>query len=550
MTTRKVHWAQKIEVDGGVLVADVAFPAGVDPSSGRWPTLVARTPYGRQTFLRDPWIRLVDEGYVLVACDVRRRGDSDGAFAPFVEDTADGVAVIDWAATQSWSDGRVGTIGGSYDGMTQWWAARGRPAALRCMVPMAVGARGRSGTRPYLDSGIPMQYWMWWLALTSGRTVQDVFTPSWDRHWNHRPLQSLHTAVGFPSAPWRQYVDGQIDMLGPGWCLTDDELHDVDIPVLIIVGWWDDQLTLETWESLQAGPHAANKHLVVGPWDHSGNIWPRPVLGGENVTAGATDTMALVADFLARHLKDDDSRPSPPPARIWRSGAQQWEDLREYPTHSTAQPWYLSLAAPDGPGQLSTELPTEACSDSWWHDPSAPVTTLTSLDAFATSDPPHDQRYLESRSDVRSYTTPPLDTDTSISGRPYVDLTLSVDACDGDVFVWITDVHPEGQSMLPAGIELEGTRLSHRLGAARVLLTPGEIVQVRAHCQWFHHTFRAGHQIRLNVAASLAPIYAPNSGTSSPWHEETDAQPYRISLHSGLKDSPATLYLPIDVSTP
>src|SRR5690349_1590277 len=101
--------------DGTAMAATLWRSAAAEPQ----PALVVRTPYGRERFGAAPWSRLVDAGYGLVAVDVRGRGDSEGTWRPWVNDGTDGYDVIEWVAAQPWCDGNVGTIGGSYDAMTQ-----------------------------------------------------------------------------------------------------------------------------------------------------------------------------------------------------------------------------------------------------------------------------------------------------------------------------------------------------------------------------------------------------------------------------------------------
>ncbi len=73
-------------------------------------------------------------GYAYVAMDVRGRGDSEGVFAPYVNEGRDGYDAIEWLAAQPWSDGALGTIGGSYPGCIQWLTALEQPPHLRAMI--------------------------------------------------------------------------------------------------------------------------------------------------------------------------------------------------------------------------------------------------------------------------------------------------------------------------------------------------------------------------------------------------------------------------------
>src|SRR5690349_10358647 len=116
--------------DGVELSADVYRPK----DDGRYPVIVQRTPYlktGEQ--VPQQTRTFVERGYVFVWMDVRGRGDSDGVFIPYRNDGRDGYDAIEWCATQPWSDGNVGTMGGSYLARIQWLAALEHPPHLRAM---------------------------------------------------------------------------------------------------------------------------------------------------------------------------------------------------------------------------------------------------------------------------------------------------------------------------------------------------------------------------------------------------------------------------------
>jgi uncharacterized protein len=118
--------------DGVQLRADILRPA-----TGRFATLVYRTPYGKGEALTayTTFTRAVERGYAVVVQDVRGRYDSDGEFRPYEHEGRDGYDTIEWAAKQSWSDGNVGTFGLSYPGAAQWLAAVENPPRLKAIVP-------------------------------------------------------------------------------------------------------------------------------------------------------------------------------------------------------------------------------------------------------------------------------------------------------------------------------------------------------------------------------------------------------------------------------
>jgi putative CocE/NonD family hydrolase len=118
--------------DGVFLRADVHHPSG----SGRFPTLVYRTPYGRKHAEGNDVVRAaLARGYAVLLEDVRGRYGSEGVFVPYASEGRDGYDTIEWAAAQPWSTGDVGTFGLSYPGAVQWLAAVETPPHLKAMVP-------------------------------------------------------------------------------------------------------------------------------------------------------------------------------------------------------------------------------------------------------------------------------------------------------------------------------------------------------------------------------------------------------------------------------
>ena len=119
--------------DGVELATDVHRP----DDELRHPVLIERTPYDRGyvPIAGLDTLSLIEAGYAIVTQDCRGRFGSGGTFTPFVDEAADGRDAIAWCAAQPWSNGRVGMIGGSYVGATQWLAAGERPPALEAIAP-------------------------------------------------------------------------------------------------------------------------------------------------------------------------------------------------------------------------------------------------------------------------------------------------------------------------------------------------------------------------------------------------------------------------------
>src|SRR6185436_10883226 len=123
--------------DGVVLRANVYRP----DSEGPWPTLLARTPYGKDDLTANAWpgfdaVQAARRGFMVVVQDTRGRFSSEGTWEPFVHEGPDGFDTVEWAARLPGSNGRVGMFGGSYGGNTQWLAAIERPPSLAAISPL------------------------------------------------------------------------------------------------------------------------------------------------------------------------------------------------------------------------------------------------------------------------------------------------------------------------------------------------------------------------------------------------------------------------------
>ena len=104
--------------DGVRLATDIYFPAdGGRRADGIFPVILERTPYDKASprsvtngkyFAR--------RGYICAIQDVRGRYQSEGDWYPFAEEAPDGYDAVEWLGAQPWSNGKVGTMGGSYCG--------------------------------------------------------------------------------------------------------------------------------------------------------------------------------------------------------------------------------------------------------------------------------------------------------------------------------------------------------------------------------------------------------------------------------------------------
>jgi predicted acyl esterase len=96
--------------DGVRLATDVYSPGRGGITTGRFPTIVERTPYNKDSIAADSTGYFVPRGYVVVLQDVRGRYRSEGTWRPIRDDRPDGAELLKWITEQPWSNGKVGTV--------------------------------------------------------------------------------------------------------------------------------------------------------------------------------------------------------------------------------------------------------------------------------------------------------------------------------------------------------------------------------------------------------------------------------------------------------
>ena len=134
-----------------------------------------------------------------------------------------------------------------------------------------------------------------------------------------------------------------------------------------------------------------------------------------------------------------------------------------------------------------------------------------------------DNKKLEQRNDVVSFTGKPLEKDVEILGRPVMNLTMSVDNPHADVFVRLCDVDRRGRSLNVADAML---RLDPRV-------RPNEEQQMTLELDPCAYLLRAGHRLRLQVSGGAHPRFARNLGTDEPVASGRTLAPSKHVVHHG-----------------
>lgn len=505
------------------------------------PTVLIRTPYGRSGPMRLLGRVAAEQGFHMVIQSCRGTGGSAGRFEPFVHERDDGLDTLDWLRRQPWWTGVFGMFGASYQGFVQWALAADAGPQLRAMVAVATASTTRDST--YAGESFALDTVLTWAELLQAQTV-----PWLARQWelkrgqprltaalSHLPLieaDRVATGVTVPFfQEWLRHHTPQAEYWRSR--VFDDRLHLVQAPVAMVSGWHDIFLPaqLRDYQALRAT--GARPRLVIGPWTHGS-----PGLFVAALREGLS--------WLGAHLQDDPADAERVAAAPEASGAQGeapvrvhvggagggWRDLPDWPPPADAVRWYLHPGA-----TLSTSEPVPSPPDGFWYDPADPTPSLGGPLLVAQRAGPFDNRPVEARPDVLTWTSEPLTDAVEAVGPVRAEVHLRSELTYLDVFVRLCDVDERGRSwnVCDGLVRIDPQRFpADRAGTVAV---PVEMWPTA-------HRFAPGHRLRLQISGGAHPRYARNPGTGEPLGEA-------ITLRGGFReimhdpDHPSAVVLPI-----
>jgi putative CocE/NonD family hydrolase len=558
--------------DGVRLATDIYRLRDTMPS----PVLIARTPYDKNLLWRDDLTsdrriddakRFVDAGYTVVVQDVRGRYASEGDFNPHVNETNDGVDMFAWVAAQPWSNGILGTFGGSYPGGTQWLPARENPPALKAMVPEVTFSDMYEGnTHP---GGVKVLHDLRWTVgmipdvirrrQAAGENIPaNEELPSVNTVLNELPLAGhpmikkygsfYHEWLNHPTAG--AYWDSISPSAGYG---------NITVPALNISGWYDIFIwgTLQNYRGMKdrGGSETArnNQKLIIGPWTHgnfSGRFQER-YYGGES-SSDAMDLTGIKLRWYDHWLKGiENGIDKEDPVMIFVMGVDKWRTEKDWPIPDTKyRNYYLHSAGKantlNGDGDLSLDIPRNEPSDVYTYDPMNPVPTVGGQVILPGENAmgPRDQQEVEKREDVLVYSTPVLEKAVEVTGNIELKLFVSSSALDTDFSAKLVDVYPDGRAMILTGGILRARY--HKSFEKGELLEQGKVYELDINLLATSNVFLPGHRIRLEVSSSNFPQFNRNSNTGGHIPDET-AEQYRPATNRIYHEEayPSHLILPI-----
>jgi len=579
--------------DGVKLATDVYMPArdGM-PVEGKFPVLVSRTPYGKEPGPGSGNIArlFAEHGYVAAVQDCRGRYASQGTFYIDVNEGKDGYDTVEWAAAQPWSNGKVGTYGGSYLAQVQNALAVLGPPHLGAMFVMV-------GTSNYFDDGAYrggaftlLHNLVYPLVLSSTSqeaerdpalkaAVLDILHEQmggWLRAYPFRPNASPLLLHALNQRWFQDFVDHALyddywKQNGFNFEAAYDQFP--DIPVYFLSGWYDlfERGTLHNYVGL-ASRHKSATKLLMGPWVHG--IGPR---ASGDVDFGPTAGVDMTAEQLRwfdQVLKGKNTGVlDEPRVRLFVLGCSdgmrtengfmedggRWLATTAWPPpEASTRAYYVH-----SDGSLNEQRPGSEAPSTYSFDPRNPVPTIGGqIDSGKDLSPagPRDQRCnvrifvcdndlpLASRRDVLVFQTPPLASDLEIAGPVSVELWISSSAPDTEFTAKLVDLAPPNRDY-PWGYSMN---LADRIirvssgdyAASRTLLKPGEIRKVTIDLVGVANRFRTGHRIRVDISSSNFPFFDANPNTGErPGYETHQITAMNTLFHD--RERPSHINLPV-----
>ena len=546
--------------DGVKLFTVIVIPKGATHA----PIILDRTPYSASKFvsrvaslhaalaLPNSFGELAEAGYIIVAQDVRGKYKSEGSYimnrplsGPLndsgVDHATDAYDTIDWLVKNvPESNGKVGTMGTSYDGFTVLMSLVNPHPALKVAVPFNPMVDTWIGDDWFHNGAFRQTYADYIYGQTAAKDSDKEWTPprydAYETWLTAGSAGALGTTLGMDQLPfWKrltshpaydEFWQGQaVDKIVARQPLT--------VPTLYVHSQWD-QEDIYGAPAAYAATEAKDSRndmifLVIGPWRHGGGNVEGSSLGPIKFDGdtGRWFRRNVLLPFLDSHLKDNAAKADIAPVTAFETGVNQWRRYDRWPQSCAAGCPYVSrklyLAAAS---KLSFIAPASdpVGFDEYVSDPQKPVTYRSRPIRPTYADDStwrrwlvDDQRFAADRSDVLIYTSEVLSAPVRIAGQPVAHLFAATSGTDSDWVVKLIDVYPDE---VPGAVELGGYELPIAMDILRgryrddpakpAAIPANKIIAYSLKLPHADHVFLPGHRIMVQVQSSWFPLYDRN----------------------------------------
>lgn len=514
--------------DGAVLLAD-RWVARASRHESQ-PTVLVRSCYGRGGFFGLLHGRLLAErGLQVVIQSVRGTFGSEGTFNPF-DERVDGLATLAWLRRQPWHTGPIGMTGESYLGLVQWAVAADADEDLAALSIQ--GSASQFHGQSFPGGSISLETSAQWLVMIALQERCAVPLPMavglarLHRLLSRSSLEDLDELVTGGEVAWFREALGSPHREDDYWVRRDFSggVPEVKARVQMVTGWYDafTPWQLEDYDALQEADRP--RQLIIGPWTHTAEGL---------AAAGVRDGLA----WLRGSLLGDPRLIDRATVRLFVTGegANEWRRFERWPPEGgTGQPLWIC-----GSDSLAWQPPAASGGRRYRYDPADPTPSVGGP-IMLTSKPVRDNRRLEARADVVTFTGPQLEATLEAIGPVRVELWARASEPYFDLFARVCDVDERNRSWNVCD------------GLASI--APGRFARSEEDGVWrvqfdlwpIAHRFAPGHRVRLQVSSGAHPRYVRNPGTGEDPLTARTLRAVDVELLFG-SEHPSSLALPTGV---
>lgn len=554
--------------DGVKLYTAVYIPkeTGTEP----YPILMHRTPYSCAPYgdkiprRFGPGNLFSKEKYIYVYQDVRGRYMSEGKFQEMtpaidkkksnkeVDESSDTYDTIEWLLHNvNNNNGKVGIYGISYPGFYATASLPGAHPAIKAVSPQAPVTdefegddANHRGAFFLLDNFSFLNYFDYprgdttWQDYPSVCDTLKIKPDAYTFYLGIGPIKNLDKLYFHgKSVIWNEYLEHSTK--DAYWQARNIRTHlnNIQPAVLVVGGWFDAEDmfgALKTYEAIEKQSPNNNNRLVMGPWTHG--AWARgdwKKFGGYDFDINVNEKyQQLEYNFFTWYLKGKGSF-NEAEATVFVTGSNEWKGFEQWPPKAaTAQKWYLGADH-----QLNTTpYAANTSYDAYVSDPANPVPYIDRkssgrINEYMTAD----QTFAAERKDVLHYKGMVLPQDLTVCGHVTAQLYASTTGTDADFVVKLIDVLPDGKQQL---VRAEVIRGKFRNSFVKPeAFVPNKVTPVTLELNDVAHTFKAGHQLMVQVQSSWFPLVDrnPQKFVNIPEANASDFQKATIKLYHDKK---------------
>lgn len=569
--------------DGIRLATDIYRPK----TDRKVPIIFSRTPYnfnswgdGKQrTRTAQRAYEAVKRGYAYVVQNERGRYFSEGEWDILGTPLTDGYDAFTWMKDQSWSNGKIGTLGCSSTAEWQMAVAALDHPSHAAMVVQGYGAGvGRVGNYyeqgNWYRGGVEQMLFFSWLysveqdkfkpRIPAGATQEDLIRISrfYDLAPENPPIDMAEALKYLPIQDILKNMNGKHEIFDKmirrkpdhkDWYKSGLYHDDMEfgVPSFWFTSWYDVSISpnLELFNHVRNNSKDAtirdNQYLIIAPTLHCRytRATENTIVGERNVGDARLNYEEQIYAWFDLWLKGEqnDFKEKTPRVQYYTMGINIWQSSATWPPEQVKLTTYYLNSGGNansafGDGKLTTTKAKKDNPDGFTYDPMQPVPSYggnVCCTGNAVKGGSYDQQQMETRNDILVYTSDPLDEGVEISGFIESTLYVSSDVKDTDFTIKLIDVYPDGRAY---NLDETIQRVRYREGYEKeVFMEKGKVYKVDLTPMSTSNYFKKGHRIRIEISSSNFPRFARNLNTGGNNYDEKESIVAHNKIHHSSK---------------